>query len=79
MKCWKCGQHGDIEKDCKNVAPLTDEKAELYDENVWTNDGTEYYDENWMDWTGALTDWSTYTQKHNHTNAKARAQCKYEM
>ena len=58
-RCWKCGQHGHLEKDCRNVAVVTEESKELYDENDWTNDGTEYYDEDWMDWTGALTDdWS---------------------
>ena len=27
---------------------------ELYDENDWTNDVTEYNDEDWMDWTEHL-------------------------
>ena len=36
---------------------MTEENEELYDD--WTNDVTEYHDEDWMDWTGALTDdWS---------------------
>ena len=43
VRCWKCGQHGHFEKDCKNVAAVTEESEELYDENDWTNDGTEYY------------------------------------
>ena len=53
-RCWNCGQHGHVEKDCRNVAAVTEESEELYDD--WTNDVTEYYDEDWMDWTG----WSTY-------------------
>ena len=57
MKCWNCGQHRHFEKDCKIVAAVADESEELYDD--WTNDVTEYYDEYWMDWTGALADdWS---------------------
>ena len=29
----------------------------------WTNDGTDYYVEDWMDWTGALTDdWTGYSR-----------------
>ena len=56
-RCRNCGQHGHVEKDCRNVAAVTEENEELYDN--WTNDVTEYYDEDWMDWTGALTDdWS---------------------
>ena len=56
-RCWNCGQHGHVEKDCRNVAAVTEESEELNDD--WTNDVTEYYDEDWMDWTGALTDdWS---------------------
>ena len=56
-RCWNCGQHGHVEKDCRNVAAVTEENEELYDD--WTNDVTEYYDEDWMDWIGALTDdWS---------------------
>ena len=56
-KCWNCGQYGHLEKDCRNVAVVTEENEELYDD--WTNDVAEYYDEDWMDWTGALTDdWS---------------------
>ena len=56
-RCWNCGQHGHVEKDCRNVAAVTEENEELYDD--WTKDVTEYYDEDWMDWTGALTDdWS---------------------
>ena len=56
-RCRNCGQHGHVEKDCRNVAAVTEENEELYDD--WTNDVTEYYDEDWMDWTGALTDdWS---------------------
>jgi len=35
------------------VAAVTEENEELYDDG--TNDDTEYYDEDWMDWTGALT------------------------
>ena len=56
-KYWNCGQYGRLEKECKNVAAVTEENEELYGD--WTNDVTEYYDEDWMDWTGALTDdWS---------------------
>ena len=56
-RCRNCGQHGHVEKDCRNVAAVTEENEGLYDN--WTNDVTEYYDEDWMDWTGALTDdWS---------------------
>ena len=51
IRCWKCGHHGRFEKDCKNVAAVTEENEELYDENDWTNDVTEYNDEDWMDWT----------------------------
>ena len=40
----------------KSGAAVTEESEELYDENDWTNDGTDYYVEDWMDWTGALTD-----------------------
>ena len=59
IRWWKCGQHGHFEKDCKNVAAVTEENGEFYEENDWTNDGTEYNDEDWMDWTGALPDdWS---------------------
>ena len=32
-RCWKCGQHGHLEKDCRNVAVVTEENEELYDEN----------------------------------------------
>ena len=57
MKCWNCGQHGHLEKDCKNLAAVTDENEELHDD--WTHDVTQYYDEDWMDWTGLFTDdWS---------------------
>ena len=52
-----CGLHGHVERDCRNVAAVTEENEDLYDD--WTNDVTEYCDEDWMDWTGALTDdWS---------------------
>ena len=47
------------EKDCKHVAAVINENGKLYDEYDWAIDGAEYYDENWMDWTGAPTeDWS---------------------
>ena len=49
-RCWKCGQHGHLKKECKNVAAATNDNEEAYD------DKTKYYDEDWMDWTGALTD-----------------------
>ena len=39
VRCWKCGQHGHFEKDCKNVAGVTEESEELYDENDWTIGG----------------------------------------
>ena len=56
-KCSNCGQYGHFEKDFRNVAAVTEENEEAYDD--WTNDVTEYYDEDWMDWTGALADdWS---------------------
>ena len=42
-RCWKCGQHGHFEKDCENVAAVTEESEELHDEIDWTNDGTDYY------------------------------------
>ena len=37
-KCWKRGQYGHVEKDCRNVAAVTEENKELYDD--WTNDVT---------------------------------------
>ena len=54
IRCWKCGHHGHFEKDCKNVAAVAGGNEELYDENDWTNDVTEYNDEDWMDWTEHL-------------------------
>ena len=42
---------------------------ELYDENDWTNDGTDYYVEDWMDWTGALTDDWSYSFDHDWTQS----------
>ena len=40
QRCWNCGQHGHVEKDCRNVAAVTEESEELNDD--WTNDVTEY-------------------------------------
>ena len=48
MKCWNCEQHGHLGKGCKDVAAVTDENEERYDD--WTNDVTEYYDEDRMDY-----------------------------
>ena len=30
-RCWNCGQHGHVEKDCRNVVALTDENEEACD------------------------------------------------
>ena len=64
-KCWNGGQHGHLGKDCRNVAVVTEENEEAYDD--WTNDGTEYCAEDWMDWTGALTNDGSYGFDHDWT------------
>ena len=39
-KCWKCGQYGHVEKDCTNVAAVTEENEELYFPGLMTSLGT---------------------------------------
>ena len=41
-KCWNCKRYGHFAKDCRNVAALTDENREAYD------DRTEYCSKDWQ-------------------------------
>ena len=60
-KCWNCKRYGHLAKDCGNVAALTDENREAYD------DRTEYCSKGWKNWTRSRTDDWSYSSDYDWT------------
>ena len=59
-KCWNCGRHGHVEKDCRNVAALTDENEDACDN--W-----KYCRKDWKNWTRSRTDDWSYSSDYDWT------------
>ena len=59
-RCWNCGQHGHVERDCRNVVALTDENEEACDN--W-----KYCSKDWKNWTRSHTDDWSYSSDYDWT------------
>ena len=59
-RCRNCGRHGHVEKDCRNVAALTDESEEAC--NNW-----KYCSKDWTNWTRSRTDDWSYSSDYDWT------------
>ena len=59
-RCWNCGQHGHVERDCRNVVALTDENEEACDN--W-----KYCSKDWTNWTRSRTDDWSYSSDYDWT------------
>ena len=59
-RCRNCGRHGHVEKDCRNVAALTNENEEACDN--W-----KYCSKDWTNWTRSRTDDWSYSSDYDWT------------
>ena len=59
-RCWNCGQHGRVERDCRNVVALIDENEEACDN--W-----KYCSKDWTNWTRSHTDDWSYSSDYDWT------------